>query len=731
MELRRIVREPPARCGRARARRARLRQRDAHGPDQTLHRGGAADARHRPPPRQLALRRRQPRRRRRLLDRRGRCATSSRELGVELTPEIAEALYIAVVTDTGRFQYTNTTPKALRLAAELVEAGADVHRVFQARLRVGRVREAEAARPRARAGAGVRGRAAGRLVPAAQRLHRAERRRGVLEGIIDYLRAVEGAEMAALIREPPRRDGPPRRDQLARLERRARRLRDRAQVGRRRAPAGRRVLQRRLGRGDHRVHPPRVPCRRGHLSPSGLFLIDKPEGPSSFAVVADVRRRTGARTGHAGTLDPFATGLLLVLSGAATQLAPCFVGLDKRYLTDVDLTRARRDTGDREGVGRSARPSRRATTSSEQRLAALRGEVELPVPTASAVKIGGERAYKLHRRRAWRSRCPSGARAWTRSTSSPIGDGARAASTCASARARTCARSRRRSAATARTLRRTEVGPFLVEEADPERLLSPEDGAGTAVNVARQVGRSSSRSPARSRSGPSTACTWATGACSRPRSPPDGRRRWSRFDPHPRAALGYGVELLAPLERRLELLAEAGIEETLVVDFDLELAQLAPEAFAERVLRPLGTEVVVAGSNFRFGRGRAGDLALLRAARLRRQAGAARGRCLLDADPRPAARAARSTGRRSCSGVRRSSPAPSWRATRAAARSASRPRTCGPSRGARARLRDLRAAPRTAIARRSRSARTRTTAATSGESRPSCSTSQATSTASA
>ena len=53
------------------------------------------------------------------------------ELGVEVTPEIAEALYIALVTDTGRFQYANTTPKALRLAAELVEAGADVHKVFQ------------------------------------------------------------------------------------------------------------------------------------------------------------------------------------------------------------------------------------------------------------------------------------------------------------------------------------------------------------------------------------------------------------------------------------------------------------------------------------------------------------------------------------------------------------------------------------------------------------------------
>jgi len=83
------------------------------------------------------------------------------------------------------------------------------------------------------------------------------------------------------------------------------------------------------------------------------------------------------------------------------------------------------------------------------------------------------------------------------------------------------------------------------------------------------------------------------------------------FDPHPREALGYGVELLVPLERRLDLLAEAGIEEALLVDFDLELAQLEPEAFAERVLRPLGTEVVLAGSNFRFGRGRAGDLALL------------------------------------------------------------------------------------------------------------------------
>lgn len=83
------------------------------------------------------------------------------------------------------------------------------------------------------------------------------------------------------------------------------------------------------------------------------------------------------------------------------------------------------------------------------------------------------------------------------------------------------------------------------------------------------------------------------------------------FDPHPRLALGYGVELLATLERRLDLIAETGVAETLVVDFDLQLAQLGPEEFVDRILRPIGTEMVVAGTNFRFGRGRAGDLGLL------------------------------------------------------------------------------------------------------------------------
>ena len=85
--------------------------------------------------------------------------------------------------------------------------------------------------------------------------------------------------------------------------------------------------------------PPRA------LTPSGIILVDKPAGPTSFAIVAAVRRGTGARTGHAGTLDPFATGLLLLLSGASTRLQPRFVGLDKRYATEIDLT-ARTTTGD-------------------------------------------------------------------------------------------------------------------------------------------------------------------------------------------------------------------------------------------------------------------------------------------------------------------------------------------------------------------------------------------------
>jgi len=132
------------------------------------------------------------------------------------------------------------------------------------------------------------------------------------------------------------------------------------------------------------------------LEPSGLVLVDKPVGPSSFALVRDLRSKTGAKAGHAGTLDPFASGLLLVLLGSATRLARYLVGLDKRYETEIDLS-SRTASGDLQGETietKEAPPREQLEKSLEQ----LRGEVELRVPAVSAVKIGGERAYRLARR---------------------------------------------------------------------------------------------------------------------------------------------------------------------------------------------------------------------------------------------------------------------------------------------------------------------------------------------
>jgi riboflavin kinase / FMN adenylyltransferase len=84
------------------------------------------------------------------------------------------------------------------------------------------------------------------------------------------------------------------------------------------------------------------------------------------------------------------------------------------------------------------------------------------------------------------------------------------------------------------------------------------------------------------------------------------------FDPHPRSVLGNRVELLSTLERRLELLGRCGVEDVLVVEFTPEIAGLEPEEFARRYLVEIGADVVVAGTGFRFGRRRAGDLELLR-----------------------------------------------------------------------------------------------------------------------
>ena len=207
------------------------------------------------------------------------------------------------------------------------------------------------------------------------------------------------------------------------------------------------------------------------LEPAGLILVDKPPGPSSFAVVRDIRNRTRARTGHAGTLDPFASGLLLVLSGRATKLVPTFVGLDKRYLTEVDLT-GRTSTGDVEGevVERLPPP---AEDELRERLARLRGEVELPIPAASAVKIGGERAYRLARRGVAVEMPVRRSRVHALDVVSHGG-------TVVRLDLRVSSGTYVRAIADALgghcvSLRRTEVGPFRVEEADPERVIPVEE----------------------------------------------------------------------------------------------------------------------------------------------------------------------------------------------------------------------------------------------------------------
>jgi tRNA pseudouridine55 synthase len=207
------------------------------------------------------------------------------------------------------------------------------------------------------------------------------------------------------------------------------------------------------------------------LDPSGIILVDKPAGPTSFDIVASVRRRTGARTGHAGTLDPFASGLLLLLSGSATRLQQRFVGLGKRYLTEVDM-KARTSTGDPEGEQVEEREPPRAEEL-EAELTRLRGVVELPVPAASAVKIAGERAYRLHRRgivveMPVRRTVVYGLELLDyedglASLGLYVSSGTYVRS-IADALGGHCV-----------TLRRTAIGPFAVEEADPERVIPVAD----------------------------------------------------------------------------------------------------------------------------------------------------------------------------------------------------------------------------------------------------------------
>jgi tRNA pseudouridine55 synthase len=197
----------------------------------------------------------------------------------------------------------------------------------------------------------------------------------------------------------------------------------------------------------------------------GLVLVDKPVGPSSFAVVKRLRAQYGVKAGHAGTLDPRASGLLLVVLGPATRLARYLVGLDKRYETEIRLG-LRTTTGDGEGevIQETAIPP-------VEEIEALAGEIELRVPQASAVKIEGERAYRLQRR---------GVTVEMPTRRSTIHDlrVVRYAPPLVELDLEVSSGTYIRAVADhlgghCRTIRRTAVGPFGVEDADEGRVLAP------------------------------------------------------------------------------------------------------------------------------------------------------------------------------------------------------------------------------------------------------------------
>lgn len=134
----------------------------------------------------------------------------------------------------------------------------------------------------------------------------------------------------------------------------------------------------------------------GTTGAARVVLVDKPVGWTSFDVVRRARRGVAGKVGHAGTLDPFATGLLLVLVGPATRLAGLFVDLAKEYHVTVQFG-AVSSTGDPTG---EVTPTGEATTAAAvvAALDAFRGPQRQRVPMTSAVKVGGERLYHKARR---------------------------------------------------------------------------------------------------------------------------------------------------------------------------------------------------------------------------------------------------------------------------------------------------------------------------------------------
>ena len=142
----------------------------------------------------------------------------------------------------------------------------------------------------------------------------------------------------------------------------------------------------------------------GEPTPARGLLVDKPAGVTSHDVVAEIRRERGGKVGHAGTLDPFATGLLVVLLGRATRL--------QRYLLELPEDLSRHGAGSA-GAPRTGDPDGELTETGRipERLELPTGEIEQRVPMTSAVKVDGERLYrKAHRGESVETPDPAGDR---------------------------------------------------------------------------------------------------------------------------------------------------------------------------------------------------------------------------------------------------------------------------------------------------------------------------------
>lgn len=133
-----------------------------------------------------------------------------------------------------------------------------------------------------------------------------------------------------------------------------------------------------------------------------ILLVSKPQGPTSHDIVEEIRKKyPGEKVGHAGTLDPMATGLLIILIGGATKKQAEFMGLEKEYKIEITFGKET-DTYDAEGKVISKVSRKELEDLTEERvkeaLKNFRGEIEQTVPPYSAVKVGGKKLYELARK---------------------------------------------------------------------------------------------------------------------------------------------------------------------------------------------------------------------------------------------------------------------------------------------------------------------------------------------